>query len=55
MAETRVFSTAAIASISTGILLCRFSEMHEAAEFLMGYPIWTHHFGSGELFHKMQS
>ena len=44
MSETREFSVAAIASISTGILLCRFEDMHEAAEYLMGHPIWTHHF-----------
>lgn len=54
MTETRDFSTAAIASLSTGVLLCKFSEMHEAAEYLMGHPIWTHQFGSKDLWHKMQ-
>jgi hypothetical protein len=49
MTETRDFPTAVIASLSTGVLLCRFSDMHEAAEFLMGHPIWTHHFASKEL------
>lgn len=43
--ETRDFPVAVIASISTGILLCKFNEMQEAAEFLMGHPIWTHQFG----------
>lgn len=48
--ETKNFSTAAIASLSTGILLCdSFSSVHEAAEFLMGHPIWTHQFASKEL------
>lgn len=47
--ETRDFPTAVIASLSTGRLLCKFDEMHEAAEFLMGHPIWTHHFGNKEL------
>lgn len=47
--ETREFPTAVIASISTGILLCTFGEMQEAAQFLMGHPIWTHHFASKEL------
>ena len=51
---TREFSTAAIASISTGILLCKFGEMQEAAEYLMGHPIWTHHFASRELQKEMQ-
>jgi hypothetical protein len=54
MSETRDFPTAVIASLSTGVLLCKFGEMHEAAEYLMGHPIWTHHFGSKELWRKMQ-
>lgn len=54
LTETRYFSTAAIASLSTGVLLCKFGDMHEAAEYLMGHPIWTHHFASKELWQKMQ-
>lgn len=52
--ETRDFPTAVIASISSGVLLCKFSDMHEAAEFLMGHPIWTHHFASKDLWKEMQ-
>ena len=52
--ETREFPTAVIASLSTGVLLCKFSDMHEAAEYLMGHPIWTHHFGSKDLWREMQ-
>ena len=52
--ETRDFPTAVIASLSTGVLLCDFGEMHEAAEYLMGHPIWTHHFADKELSCKMQ-
>ena len=52
--ETRLISTAALASLTTGTLLCKFSEMHEAAEFLMGHPIWTHHFADKSLFRKMR-
>lgn len=52
--ETRDFPTAVIASMSTGVLLCKMSDMHEAAEFLMGHPIWTHHFGSADLWKEMQ-
>jgi hypothetical protein len=44
MTETRDFPTAVIASLSTGILLCKFGDMHDAAEYLMGHSIWTHHF-----------
>jgi hypothetical protein len=54
MTETRDFPTAVIASLSTGILLCKFSEMHEAAEYLLGHPVWTHHFASKDLSQKMQ-
>lgn len=53
--ETRDFPTAVIASISSGVLLCKFGDMHEAAEYLMGHPIWTHHFASKELWRAMQS
>lgn len=52
--ETKEFSTAAIASLSSGVLLCTFSEMHEAAEYLMGHPIWTHHFADKKLWREMQ-
>ena len=53
--ETREFPTAVIASISTGVLMCEFSKMQEAAEFLMGHPIWTHHFASKDLWREMQA
>lgn len=52
--ESREFSVAAIASLSSGILLCPFEEMHEAAEYLMGHPIWTHHFASKDLSEAMR-
>jgi hypothetical protein len=54
MAETREFPTAVIASISTGILLCQFGDMHEAAEYLMGHPIFTHHFADRTLTEEMK-
>jgi hypothetical protein len=55
MTDTRDFPTAVIASISTGIMLCEsFDKLHEAAEFLMGHPIWTHHFGSKQFHQEMQ-
>ena len=54
MTETREFPTAVIASISTGVLLCKFGDMHEAAEYLMGHPIFTHHFASETLNAEMQ-
>lgn len=54
MTETRDFPTAVIASISTGVLLCKFSDMHEAVEYLMGHPIWTHHFADEKLCEDMR-
>jgi hypothetical protein len=50
MSETKEFSTAAIASISTGVLFSKFSEMHEVAEYLMGSTIWTHQFADEKLY-----
>lgn len=55
MSETRTFPVVAIASISSGILLCEFGNMQEAAEYLMGHPIWTHHFASKDLQREMQA
>lgn len=46
MTETRDFPTPVVASMTTGILLCDFSAVSEAAEFLMGHPIWTHQYPS---------
>ncbi len=54
MTETREFPTAVVASLSTGILLCDFSAIHECAEYLMGHPIWTHHFADKDLWGDMQ-
>lgn len=54
MIEIRYFPTAAITSISTGVLLCNFSNMHEAAEYLMGHSIWTYHFADDILCNEMK-
>ena len=37
---------AILASLTTGTLLVEFSLVHEAAEWIMGRPIWTHQFPS---------
>lgn len=52
--ETRDFPTAVIASLSSGVLLCEFGKVHEAAEYLMGHPIFTHHFANKDLWAAMQ-
>ena len=54
MHETREFPTAVLASITSGILLCKFCDMHEAAGYVMGHPIWTHHFASKQLSEDMR-
>lgn len=53
--ETRDFPTLVIASLSSGVMLIKsFDEMHQAAEYLMGHPIWTHHFADRNLWAEMQ-
>lgn len=42
--EKKEFSTAALASVTSGRLLCPFSDMHEAVEFALGHPVFTHQF-----------
>jgi hypothetical protein len=42
--ETREWPTAVVVSLSSGRLLCEFSEMRRLAEWLVGHPIWTHQF-----------
>lgn len=53
--ETKTFSTAAVVSLTSGLLLCKFGEMHELAEYVMGHPIWTHEFASKPLWELMKS
>jgi hypothetical protein len=55
MTETRDFPTEVIASLSSGVMLVEsFNQMHQAAEFLMGHEIWTHHFANKELWAEMR-
>jgi hypothetical protein len=54
VAENKEFPAAVIASLASGISLCKFDELHEAAEYLMGHPILTHHFASKDLWQAMQ-
>ena len=54
MTESKEFPTAVIASLSSGICLGGFGAMHEAAEYLMGHPIWTHHFADKGICTQMQ-
>lgn len=42
MAETRDFSTAAVISAMTGILVCPMGDMHELLQWMADEPVWTH-------------
>lgn len=48
------FDPAAIASLTTGVALVEINKIHEAAEWVMGHPIWTHEFASKELWTDMR-
>lgn len=42
--ETKELPTTALVSLRSGTLIAPFDCMHEAAEWIMGHPIWTHQF-----------
>lgn len=46
--DTKMLDPAALAGLTTGVLLTGFSALHEAAEQVIGHPIWSHEFGSKE-------
>jgi hypothetical protein len=52
--DARRFPTVAVASLSTGVLLCDFRAVQEVAEYVMGHPIWTHHFVDAALWQEIQ-
>lgn len=46
-ARFKEFPSTALATLSSGtVLITPFSKVHEAAEWIMGHPIWTHQFPS---------
>jgi len=53
--EHKQFDLGVLLSMTTGYLFCEFSKMHEAAEFVMGHPIWSHEFGMRETVDKLRS
>jgi hypothetical protein len=53
--EKREFSIGVLLSLTTDKLLCdSFSEVHEAAEFVMGHPIWTHEFADRAVWNRLK-
>ena len=56
MMKSMTVSTAALTSIVSGRLMCEsFSEMAEAAEFLLGYPVWTHEFADKQTVERLEA
>jgi hypothetical protein len=53
--ESKQFSIASIVSLTSGMLLCDFGDMHHLAEYVMGHPIWTHEFASKPMWDVMKS
>ncbi len=45
---------AAIISAYTGILLGKFSDVHEYAELKLGRSVWTHEFAVPEVMEKLK-
>jgi hypothetical protein len=50
----KTLKVSALLCLSTGKSFGPFDEMHEAAEWVMGGPIWTHEFASPELWKTMR-
>lgn len=54
--ETKTFDTPTLASITTGVLLVQpFSKVHEACEWLLGHPVWTHELGSDKTVDRIKA
>lgn len=52
---TKTYKTEVLLSITTGILLCDFGQLHECCEFLIDSPIWTHQFAHRPLVETLKS
>jgi len=61
MAENvKTFDTRALASLTDGRLLVPndeggFSRVHHVAEWLLGAPVWTHHFGDAGMMELLKA
>lgn len=43
-----------VVSAYTGVLMCKFDELHEYAEEVLGRPIFTHEFASEKLAEELK-
>lgn len=48
------FGIDTILSMTTGILMCDFGDMHLASEWVLGHSIWTHEFAMPELWDSIK-
>jgi hypothetical protein len=53
--ETKEFPIEVVASLTSGKLLCKFGDLHEAAEFVAGHPIWTHEFADKPFWERLRT
>lgn len=53
--KAKTFPLGVLLSLTTGRLLCEFSDMHACAEFLMDSPIWTHQFADRDLSARLKA
>lgn len=42
--EFKDFPSTAVATIATGVVLGKWEDAHALAEWILGHPVWTHHF-----------
>lgn len=49
------YQEAIIISCYTGYVCCEFSDMHEAVEKKLGFPVWTHEFADKEIMEKIRA
>lgn len=53
--NTKQFKLGVVLSLTTGKLLCEFSELHEAAEYVLGHPVWTHEFADEQTVERIRN
>ena len=53
---TKAIDVATLVSITSGVLLVQpFSKVHEACEWILGHPVWTHELGSEKTVNRIKA
>lgn len=55
MAEKRNIPTTVLISLTTEVILADVSDIHAAAEFVLGHPVWVHHFTCDDFWSKVRA